>query len=275
MPHRLMHLINLTALCLGLLLNTGLVQAQAEQRHLYTGVTLELHLKPLEETLVRFDGRYDIHVPVGIAQLLNVAPIAADRVVLTPSASFKRSVIQAKSPDGKIMLIGVTASPAGSNTPQMISNGLASAETTPTTTVESSPARPKSTALERVALMRHASQTLYAPLRLVPTSNDIRRIATPNLTGLHLIHSHKGETWEYTPVAAFASPRFYLTAIEIVNQSALDIKLDPRKIIGVWAGVGFQHSYVTAHGHKEDRTTLYLISRTPFHQAFRGVGYGG
>lgn len=236
--------------------------------HVWQGYPIELHLKTGRETLLRFDGGHTLHVPTAIAPLLDVAPVSPTHLVLTPQASFARTLAHAVSQDGGAILLAVTASPHGSAEPVTIRNGLAGQPD-----AETPAATPVRTAIlpGRVALLRHAAQTLYAPARLIPAGTAITRLPAPALPDdIRLVRSHRGETWAVTPVAAFKGHGYTLTALEIVNQSPLfSVALDPRQVTGRFAGIAFQHTSVGPAGSAEDRTTLYLLSRTPFAQALR------
>lgn len=126
-----------------------------------------------------------------------------------------------------------------------------------------------------VELLRHASQTLYAPARLRPMHTQIRRAITPEYpTGVTLIHSLRGEHYDYRVIGAWRGFGRYLTAVEIINRSGITVELDPRQVQGQFDAVAFQHTWLGRAGTSVDRTTLYVISDNPFDVSVQGVGYG-
>jgi len=127
----------------------------------------------------------------------------------------------------------------------------------------------------QVELLRHASQALYAPVRLQPSHNQIRRAPTPDYPrGVSLIPSTKGEEFDYRVVAAWRGFGRYLTAVEVINRSDILVELDPRLVRGSFDAVAYQHPWLGKAGSLEDRTTLYLISANPFDVSAQGVSYG-
>lgn len=126
-----------------------------------------------------------------------------------------------------------------------------------------------------VEITRYAAQALYGPTRLLPRSPAIRPMAAPSIANdLDLVRSQRGETFAVRAVAAWRGYGLHLVAIELQNLSPLHVDIDPRLVRGNWATVTAQHTYLGPQGSLEDRTTLYLVSRTPIAQTLEELAYG-
>lgn len=126
-----------------------------------------------------------------------------------------------------------------------------------------------------IVLTRFASQTLYAPQRLIPVSSDINLQAITALpTNFPLLRSQAGEHYEFTVVGAWSGYGRYITAVMVINKSPISIPINPGLIAGNFTHVTAQHLTLGVSGSLEDRTTLYLISDSPFSTAIMEDGYG-
>ncbi len=119
-----------------------------------------------------------------------------------------------------------------------------------------------------IVLTRFAMQTLYAPSRLIPSSERISRAGNPTLPkAFPLMQSTQGERFSFEAVGAWQGFGHYVTAILVVNQSPLRVLVDLTKVRGNFSHVTAQHHYIGPKGDLTDRTTLYLISDKPFNEA--------
>ena len=119
-----------------------------------------------------------------------------------------------------------------------------------------------------IVLTRFAMQTLYAPSRLIPSSERISRAGNPTLPkAFPLIQSTQGERFSYEAVGAWQGFGHYVTAVLVVNQTPIRVLVDLTKVRGNFSHVTAQHHYIGPKGDLTDRTTLYLISDKPFNEA--------
>lgn len=126
-----------------------------------------------------------------------------------------------------------------------------------------------------ILLTRFASQTLYAPRRLMPVNPDINAQPIPTITAnFPLMRSQSGEQYQYSIVGAWAGYGRFITAVMVENKSPVSVQINPGLINGNFTHITAQHLYLGAVGTLEDRTTLYLISDAPFTAAVMEDGYG-
>lgn len=126
-----------------------------------------------------------------------------------------------------------------------------------------------------ILLTRFASQTLYAPSRLVPLSTDIAELhLDPIAKDFPLIQSVQGEQLHVHIVGAWMGYGRYITAVLIINQSVNPVLINPGLVRGNFTHITAQHTELGSAGTLKDRTTLYLISDVPFISALMEEGYG-
>ena len=109
-----------------------------------------------------------------------------------------------------------------------------------------------------VLLTRHASQNLYAPLRTIEPVPGIRKVSLRAINTETLMPLHPVQT---TPLAAWRSGDFFVTAVRLTNQSKNTLQLDPRKLQGDFYAATFQHNFIGTAGTDEDTTVVYLVTR--------------
>ena len=119
-----------------------------------------------------------------------------------------------------------------------------------------------------IVLTRFAMQTLYAPSRLIPSSERISRAGngTPPKS-FPLIQSTHGERFSYEVVGTWQGFGQYVTAVLVINQSPIRVLVDLTKVLGSFSHITAQHHYVGPKGDLTDRTSIYLISDKPFNEA--------
>jgi integrating conjugative element protein (TIGR03749 family) len=124
-------------------------------------------------------------------------------------------------------------------------------------------------------LTRFASQTLYAPRRLMPVNPDINAQAISALpSNFPLMRSQKGEQYTFSVVGAWSGYGRYVSAVMVMNKSAVSVHINPGLVVGNFTHITAQHLTLGVAGSLEDRTTLYLVSDTPFASAIMEDGYG-
>lgn len=126
-----------------------------------------------------------------------------------------------------------------------------------------------------IVLTRYASQTLYAPKRLMPASGEIfvQRGASIS-SDFPLLRSQYGERYHVEVVGAWSGYGRYITAVLVINQGARPVAVNPGLVQGDFTHITPQHLQLGPRDTLEDRTTLYLISDVPFMAALGGDRYG-
>lgn len=132
-----------------------------------------------------------------------------------------------------------------------------------------------------VRLIRFASQSLYAPERLMPADSAIHPIRMNSTKPVMLV---RGGDIEAIPVNSWRGGGFHITAVRlrnlsseplaIVHEASRVVRLFERTLIlasdirGEWLAAATQHTTLGPGGMHDDRTTLYLISEHPFMESF-------
>ncbi|WP_405240391.1 TIGR03749 family integrating conjugative element protein [Lentisalinibacter orientalis] len=111
-----------------------------------------------------------------------------------------------------------------------------------------------------VALTRFAAQQFYAPARLARSLPGVIRVPVAG-DAVPLIRGAKVET---RPLIAWRAGGLYVTAVQVRNQIASPVVLDPRTLRGEWLTATFQHNRLHPKGSEADTTVLYLVSERPF-----------
>ena len=243
---------------------TGQPASASPATLVWSGLPLPVHLKPDTHRLVIFPYAVEVLVPQALAPHLAVEITRPGYILFRPAIAFAQTPIRVIRTDieepseASAMILLVTASPAGdSNTLQIVDS--LDATNQDRLAADHNPKMPAF-----VALLRHAAQSLYAPKRLIPRPGPIQAVPAPTSAPPSLLRSRHGESFSLQPVAAWRGFGYHIIAIELVNQSAIAVELDPRQVRGDWQAISFQHPAVRASGSPRDRSVLYLISRNHF-----------
>jgi integrating conjugative element protein (TIGR03749 family) len=125
-------------------------------------------------------------------------------------------------------------------------------------------------ALSYVDLTRFVAQSLYAPKRLVEKINLIR-IPINTKKAVRLFTCSTALTCNGNvlarPIAAWQSPRLYISAVLLKNTTQQQIVLDPRDLLGTWKAVTFHFNRLGKANSPEDTSVVYLVSLSPFEQS--------
>jgi hypothetical protein len=128
--------------------------------------------------------------------------------------------------------------------------------------------------ISTVDLMRFAFQSLYAPLRLVPT--DSPYIKSPIHTELFVSNLIAGDKVVAHPVESWMAGGRYVTAVALQNKQPYSIFIDIKKeICGDWqAAILYPRSTLMFHGEPiKDSTLLFLVSQKSFSETI-GMCHG-
>jgi integrating conjugative element protein (TIGR03749 family) len=126
------------------------------------------------------------------------------------------------------------------------------------------------TKLSYIDLTRFAAQSLYSPTRLVKNINLVRvPINTEKVVNLFAC-SHNlacNGNVSATPIAAWKSSHYYISAILLKNNRKKLVVLDPRDLIGNWKSATFHFNRLGRAGSSTDTSVVYLISLSLFEQS--------
>lgn len=271
-----------------LLLGLALLSIHASVSHasaarlIYTDRPLALALKVGHEHRVVFPEAVTIQIPAMATQSLQSMQPTSDTVYWKPLDTMDSNRVLAFSEDQqRIYLLDVSANTSGATTDYVIDNPKLKPERTVSSLADSQDQQPTYAQETRLAnppavvLTRFASQTLYAPARLIPQDNRIQRVRVkPHPQQWPLIRSTKGESLAVQTHAAWRGFGLYVTAVSVINASPLTVELDVRNVRGNFRHLTPQHTWLGPQGTDEDRTVIYLVSTQPYHSALKGVSHG-
>ncbi|WP_426139214.1 TIGR03749 family integrating conjugative element protein [Pseudomonas sp. DWP3-1-2] len=120
------------------------------------------------------------------------------------------------------------------------------------------PAKPRQTPIP-VVLTRYAAQSLYSPLRAVEQLEGVSQVRVNH--ALNLEGLLPALPVSATTIGAWQLEDFWVTAVQLRNQSSVDLQLDPRELQGDFIAATFQHQQLGKQGKAEDTTVLYLVTR--------------
>lgn len=256
------------------------VTVMADVRRVWDEKPLTVVLPVGHEVRVIFPTEVDVQVPMGIGERLQSLAPNERMIYWTATEQFDPARIIATAKDGKtVYILDVAASPSGTHEDVFIedparqadaeleSQAMAGGENT--IDVDESLVDPA-----EIILTRFASQTLYAPSRLMPVDERIVAVTPPALTvNFPLLQSAHGERFTVKVVGAWAGFGRYITAVLAINKTPLRFQLDLSRVRGNFTHIAAQHLMIGAAGSLEDRTTLYLISSQPFNAALLEDSY--
>jgi integrating conjugative element protein (TIGR03749 family) len=110
-----------------------------------------------------------------------------------------------------------------------------------------------------VVLTRYAAQSLYAPLRTVESLEGVTQVRVNR--ALDLSGLVPALPIDASVLGAWQLEDFWVTAVQLRNQSPAELLLDPRELQGDFMAATFQHQQLGKQGTAEDTTVLYLVTR--------------
>lgn len=261
------------------------LQAFAEDaRRVWDNRPLPVALPVGKEVRWIFPQDVTVQIPEEMTPKIKTLMPDAHTVYITATEKFSTArVLATSNKDGKVYILDVSA--AASN---LVEDMRLEDPALLPTADNSSQAKPTSRLIEtelpdqhndapeekplldppEIVLTRFAMQTLYAPSRLMPSSERISRAGNATLpNGFPLMQSTQGERFTFEPVGAWQGFGHYITAVLVVNQSPLRVLVDLTKVRGNFSHITAQHHYIGPKGDLTDRTTLYLVSDKPFNVA--------
>ena len=272
-------------LWLVILCNFAPAYASADVRRVWDEKPLTLILPVGHELRVIFPTDVNVQVPLGVSEKLTSLAPNPKMILWTAKESFTSARVIATALDGKtVYVIDIEADTNAikediliEDPSRVIASQPATISTNNQSETESSSAHENDAILEdpsEIVLTRYASQTLYAPSRLIPTD---ARLTPVNFLALNkdfpLLQSGQGEHVAVSVVGSWVGFDRYVTAVLIVNQSPIPFEFDASRVRGNFTHITAQHLNIGAKGTLTDRTTLYLISDIPFAEALTEDSY--
>ncbi len=206
---------------------------------------------------------FPLHVTLQVPASIK---IASERIQISENGSvywiaskaFKKQRVNAITDTGYSYLLDIEAREKGHQHPIAIVDDRIPAKDT----VDSNGGVPGYD-YDYVDLARFASQSIYAPERLVEPLAGVRRIPVDS-TAIPLFKSGDLITEPMAQWVAPGTPTLYVTAVRVTSNSLYTEVLDPRYLRGDFLAASAQHAIVYPAGHDGDTTTWYLISGQPF-----------
>ena len=236
--------------CLTLGLLAGVAQA-VEIRH-WQRLPLSVPLAVGHERVIFLDQPVRVGLPPALSGKLRVQS-ANGALYLLASAPFSGTRLQLQLPDsGELILLDLNAEPGAQALEplRIVREGQA-------TDFESVPTAPPTPI--PVALVRHAAQQLYAPLRTVEPLPGVQA-HRPNLPA-ELSHLLPCDPVSVRPLAAWRLAEYTVTAVLLRNQTPEPVALDPRRLNARLYAASFQHEFLGPRGTPEDTSVAYLVTR--------------
>lgn len=253
---------------------------QADVRRVWDEKPLTLTLPVGHEVRVNFPTEVAVQVPLGISEkLLSLQPNPR-MIYWTATEGFGSARVIATATDGRTVYVIDLAADVAAATDDIVIEDPARISQLPSASTQDLSSDNRNLADEvledpaEIILTRFASQTLYAPSRLIPSDERIAPVKLPNLPKhFPLLQSGQGEQVSVDVVGAWMGFGRYITAVLMINQTPLHFVFDGSRLRGNFTHIASQHSAIGPQGSLTDRTTVYLISTVPFNEALMEDSY--
>lgn len=250
----------------------GSANSYSDTRLVWNGQPISLNIAVGKEVRVRFPADVFYQVPLAVSSKLIALAPNPTMIYLKPTDSFDTARILFQSYDGKsLYIVDLSASDSGITDSVYIEDpSRLSPPNVDTKEISSTLDDPS-----EIVLSRFASQVLYGPRRLTPINEDITEINIPVLDhDFPLLRSDMGENYSLFPIKAWSGYGKFITAIVVVNNSEFEVPVKFENVRGSFTNISSQHSYFGPKGSRDNLTTYYLISDTPFDSAILEDSYG-
>ena len=263
------HTLFVFAVILGL---ASAAQAETETVKVWNNKPMIINIKVNEEIRVIFPTTVNIQVPLATTQKLQALAPNREIIYWKATAPFEKSRIIVTTDDGQdVYVIDLMASENGLTNDIIIED--------PRRVLLNNSNKPKDEMPElndpaELVLTRYVAQSLYAPDRLLPRDENVGLLETPELPeDFPLLQSALGENYGVEVIGQWNGYGHYITAVLIINKSAMAVPVNPERVRGNFTHITPQHQYLSEAGTFDDRTTLYLVSDIPFSEAVMEDGY--
>ena len=256
-----------------LLLSGGASAQTPPNRMVWTGDPLRVPLSNNVEQRLTFPDAKLLwaDVPNKLKDKLTTQ-IVGNNVYWTAKGTFKRQRITlGEEGSDKIYLLDVSANNRKTNAARIVV--MQGSDPYASTPQSASPINSQVDSIRRASrspmagyatLLRFAAAEVYAPQRLRMRNTGIVKVSLSSSSVRNLLPQRN---LSIKTVAAWRSQGFYVTALNVVNVSKNNVRLDPRVIRGMWKASLFHHNFLRGYGSRDDNTTLFLISDKPFNDA--------
>jgi integrating conjugative element protein (TIGR03749 family) len=242
-----------TLSCLWLVLAAGVANAEDAQHIVWNKTPITLRLSVEGERRIEFRAPVRVGVPALLNNVLRTQTVNST-VYFQARRSFPKTRVLVRELDsGQVYLFDITADEAEQENAPVIVHRSESAH------LEKDAVGSSRTPIY-VTLTRFAAQQLYAPERLLSAVSGMRRVPVQSPSSALL----PGRSVEATPLIAWRTGDYYVTAVRLRNTGKRSVTLDPRKLRGNWLSASFQHARLLRSGGDADTTALYLVSAQPF-----------
>lgn len=253
---------------LGIALVAGLMSAQAMAVQImeWDHRPLAIELPVGKERLVVLDRnvRVGLPRPLASAEALRVQS-AGGVLYLKANEAFDTQRVQLKDAEtGELLLVDLTASEDASAEEIKVvaaeDDSASSSDETAAANGDEAGDASSARSPVPVTLIRHAAQSLYAPLRTVETIPGVKRVPMrlpESLSGLM-----PALPIEAAPKAAWSTDGWTVTAVRLTNQDpSRSFELDPRWLQGRFYSAAFMHPTLGRKGSETAATTVFLVTR--------------
>lgn len=218
------------------------------------------------ERMITFPDKVELHntdpqLTLDKVNILNNAGTLYIRAKQTFS-SIRVPVVLTKT--GTVILLDISAKPNAEDTPVevVLKDTKENSKTDSVNTGDES-------SINYTTLMRYAISHLYGPVRLIKEDMRINRVPMFTSKSVKLVY---GDQVMSMPIASWHGGDLYVTAILVKNIWKQKFTLDPRRLQGAWCVASFYPTRnLDSIGSLRDRTTIFLISKLPFHEALHSM----
>lgn len=256
---------------IALLVITAIVSfsAVAEEKIVWNKTPITIILSPNSERVVSFtSNRVRVKVPSEIQGKLSTLSNNGSVYWLADEEFESQQVLVQDKNTQQIIVINLSASKqAGSSEPLLILNG----EQEPSNVGASNNGNAADIVVATPQygydkMTKVAALHVYAPSRLITLPAGMNRTKVKQRTDDFLVRHHR---ITMKPIISFHNAGLYVTAVKLKNNEGFKVTLDPRDIRGDWLAATFQHVLLGRKGSTKDTTTVYLVSRRPFWEAYK------
>lgn len=238
----------------------------------YQGKPITVELSVGKERSINFGD----HVQVGVTanqktRNLFRTQTAQGYVHILANKEFENERVQVKRiSDGVLMLIDFTARSAGNFTEEV---AILTPEQAKKSNKDPFSREPEGNGIASdmpsitpVDLIRHASQLVYAPKRLLQNTAGVDKTPLGIAGEIKLFKGINRAFVRATPVFALKGGGYHLAAIHLVNTSYDIVTLDYLDLNLPFTHATFQHHTLRPRGYDGDDTVLYLVGDKPLTQ---------
>ncbi len=237
----------------------------------YQKIPLNIELNTKDERIIFIDKTMQIGIPGSLNNKLRVQSVTG-AIYLKALTDFNTTRLQLRDIEtGEIMLVDVSAKSNRKNVSEHIRVTFDEIKNTDNKipAVKNNDifvSRKTSQRLPApIALIRYASQHLYAPKHAIEALNGVHRISLNLPNNVTSLFPNIDVT--VTPLESFALNGYVVTSFKVENNSSTAIKLSPHLLQGNFNSISFQHLTLSPKNTIEDNTALYVVTQGSINSA--------